>query len=151
MEPAVGSQSLTDTLIRLSDWRSRFEAVFDDIMTRPFEWQTHDCGPGLAGRTVMALTGVDLCAQYTAGYHDLASAVRLVRSLGHDTLGSLVGSMLPQIHPSQARLGDIAALKVKSPLGHALGVVNGERIYVLMETGVGTRDLLDAVMCFKVG
>jgi hypothetical protein len=147
----MGKPLMTDPLIRLPDWRSRFEAVFDDIMTRPFEWQTHDCGPGLAGRTVLALTGIDLCAQYAADYHDLASAVRVVRSLGHQTLGGLVGSMLPQIHPSQARLGDIAALAIKSPLGHALGVVNGERIYVLTETGVGTRDLLDAAMCFKVG
>jgi hypothetical protein len=148
---AVGNQRLTTSLIRLPNWRGRFEAVFDDIMTRPFEWQVHDCGPGLAGRTVLALTGVDLCSQYAGDYHDLASAVRLVRSLGHETLGGLVGSMLPQIHPSHARLGDIAAIEVKSPLGHALGVVNGERIYVLTEMGVGTRDLLDAAMCFKVG
>ncbi len=142
---------MTDDLIRLPDWRGRFEAVFDDIMTKPFAWQTHDCGPGLAGRTVYALTGVDLSAQYAADYHDLASAVRLIRSLGFKTLGELAGSMLPQVHPSQARLGDIAAIEVRSPLGHALGVVNGERIYVLTETGVGTRDLLDAAMCFKVG
>jgi hypothetical protein len=147
----MGDEKLSASLIRLPNWRGRFEAVFDEIMTRPFEWQVHDCGPGLAGRTVLALTGVDLCSQYAGDYHDLASAVRLVRSLGHQTLGALVGTILPEIHPSLARLGDIAALEMNSPLGHALGVVNGERIYVLTETGVGTRDLLDAAICFKVG
>ncbi len=34
---------------------------------------------------------------------------------------------------------------------YALGVVNGERIFVLRETGLGTVDLLDAKRAFKVG
>ncbi|MNL80509.1 hypothetical protein D3C87_2073860 [compost metagenome] len=59
--------------------------------------------------------------------------------------------MLPVIHPSEARVGDIAAIDVGGPIGHALGVVNGERIFVLGETGIGTVDLLKAAMCFKVG
>ncbi|WP_411037668.1 DUF6950 family protein [Shinella sp. BYT-45] len=138
-------------LKRVHDWRSRFEAVVDDIKTTPFAWGTHDCGPGLAGRVVVAMTGVDLAAQYAGAYHDAASAARLIRSQGFDTLGALVASMLPAIHPSEAEMGDIAAIRVDGPIGHALGVVNGERIIVLKETGYGTVDLLDAATCFKVG
>lgn len=142
---------MTAILKRKADWRSRFEAVIDDIKTTPFAWGTHDCGPGLAGRVVAAMTGVDLSAQYASDYHDAASAARLIRQLGFDTLAELVASLLPPIHPSRAEMGDIAAIHVGGPIGHALGVVNGERIIVLKETGYGTVDLLDAETCFKVG
>lgn len=138
-------------LVRKRDWRSRYEAAIDEIMTKPFEWKIHDCGPGLAGRLVLAMTGVDLSAQYAGDYHDAASAARLIRRLGFATLGDLVASMLPAIPPSMAQLGDIAAIAMDGPIGHALGVVNGERILVLTETGIGTADLLDAQTCFKVG
>jgi hypothetical protein len=138
-------------LVRKQDWRRHYEAAVDEIMSRPFAWGTHDCGPGLAGRLVLAMTGVDLSAQYAGTYDDAASAARLIRSLGFTSLGELVASMLPAIHPSLARLGDIAAIEVAGPIGHALGVVNGERILVLTETGIGTIDLLDAQTCFKVG
>lgn len=138
-------------LVRKSDWRSRFEAVIDDIKAEPFVWGSHDCGPGLAGRVVLAMTGVDLSAQYAGEYHDAVSAYRLIRDRGFDTLADLVASLLPPIHPSRAEMGDIAAIRVDGPIGHALGVVNGERVIVLKETGYGTVDLLDADTCFKVG
>ncbi|CAD7055487.1 hypothetical protein RHAB21_00727 [Pseudorhizobium halotolerans] len=139
------------TLTRHKDWRRRYEAAIDEIKARPFVWGEHDCGPSLAGRLVHAMTGVDLSAQYAGTYHDALSAARLIRELGFETLGDLVASMLPPIHPSQAEIGDIAAIAMDGPIGHALGVVNGERIFVLTETGVGTVDLLDAAICFKVG
>lgn len=138
-------------LTRLPDWRRQFETAIDDIKAKPFAWYDHDCGPGLAGRLVKAQTGVDLSGFVVGRYQDAASAARLIRDLGFDTLGQLVASMLPVIHPSEARVGDIAAIDVGGPIGHALGVVNGERIFVLTETGIGTVDLLDAAMCFKVG
>lgn len=138
-------------LRRLPDWRRRFETAIDEIKAKPFAWYDHDCGPGLAGRLVEAQTGVSL-SRFTIGrYHDAASAARLIRDLGFDSLGSVVASLLPQIHPSEAQVGDIAAMPFPGPIGHALGVVNGERIFVLTETGIGTVDLLDAVMAFKVG
>ncbi|SEH22522.1 hypothetical protein [Rhizobium sp. NFR12] len=138
-------------LTRLPDWRRRYEATIDDIKTRPFKWGVHDCGPGLAGRLVLAMTGVDLSANFSVDYTDAASAARKIRDLGFSSLGELVGALLPTIHPSQAEIGDVAALLMPGPIGHALGVVNGERIFVLTDTGIGTVDLLDAVSCFKVG
>jgi len=139
------------SLSRLPDWRRRFEIAIDEIKAKPFAWYDHDCGPGLAGRLVEAQTGVSLSGFAVGRYHDAASAARLIRDLGFDSLGSLVASILPQIHASEARVGDIAAIATPGPIGHALGVVNGERIFVLTETGIGTVDLLDAAMAFKVG
>lgn len=139
------------SLTRLPDWRRRFEAAIDEIKAKPFSWYDHDCGPGLAGRLVEAQTGASLSGFTVGRYHDAASAARLIRDLGFASLGNLVASLLPEIHPSEARVGDIAAMPVPGPIGHALGVVNGERIFVLTETGIGTVDLLDAAMAFRVG
>lgn len=138
-------------LVRKRDWRSCFEVAIDEIMRTPFAWGTHDCGPGLAGRLVLAMTGVDLSAQYAGEYRDAAGAARHLQRLGFASLGDLVATMLPAIPPSMAQLGDIAAIAVEGPIGHALGVVNGERILILTETGIGTVDLLDAQTCFRVG
>ncbi|WP_440410609.1 DUF6950 family protein [Neorhizobium petrolearium] len=138
-------------LTRLPDWRRRYEAAIDEIKARPFKWYDHDCGRGLAVRLVLALTGVDLGAHYPDRYDDALGAARVLRAYGFQSLGEMVATLLPVIHPSRAEIGDIAAIVVDSPVGHALGVVNGERIFVLTETGIGTVDLLDAAMCFKVG
>jgi hypothetical protein len=139
-------------LVRKSDWRARFEETVDAIKATPFEWGVHDCGPGFAGRLVLAMTGVDMAAQYAGAYSNEQEALAIIRGAGFSTLGEMVASMLPEIHPSQARIGDVAAIKIDKPLGHALGVVNGERIFVLMPTGgVGTVSLLSASMAFKVG
>ena len=140
------------SLVRLKDWRSRFEAAIDEIKARPFEWYAHDCGPSLAGRLVQALTGVDLASPFIATpYQDEAGAIAVVRAAGFDSLGALVASILPEIHPSQAQIGDIAAIPYDGPLGHALGVVNGERIFVLRPQGLGTVSLLQATLAFRVG
>lgn len=138
-------------LTRLPDWRRRFETAIDDIKARPFQWYDHDCGRGLAVRLVLAITGDDFSDRYPDRYEDAAGAVRVLKNYGFASLGEMVATMLPVIHPSQAEIGDIAAIPLDGPIGHALGVVNGERIFVLTETGIGTVDLLDAVMCFKVG
>lgn len=139
------------TLTRRPDWRGRYEAVIDEIMATPFDWASHDCVRHFAGRIVYAITGVALVAQFAGSYDDAVSAYRLIRDAGFTDLAEMVGSMLSPIHPSRARLGDLAAIRTDGPIGFGLGVVNGERILVLTETGIGTVDLLDAEICFEVG
>ncbi|PRD45333.1 hypothetical protein C5748_03820 [Phyllobacterium phragmitis] len=138
-------------LKRRPDWREHYEAAIDEITATPFQWGIHDCGPSLAGRIVKAITGADLCAEYHGTYSDALGAARIIREAGFTSLAEMVGSMLPQAHPSEACIGDIAAIEADGPIGCGLGVVNGERIYVLTETGIGTVDLLEAKMIFKVG
>lgn len=138
-------------LKRLPDWRRRFEEAMDEIKARPFAWGDHDCGPGLAGRLAYAITGVDCAAQYRGAYDSASSALRVMREAGFSNLGDLVASILPEVHISAASIGDIAAVPDDTPFGFALGVVNGERIFVLKADGVATVDLLDATRAFKVG
>lgn len=139
-------------LSRLPDWRVRFEAVADDIKGRPFDWKTqHDCGPGLVGALVRAMTGEDVAKRWRGTYRTERGALRVMRREGFRDLADLVASMLPEVHPSQARIGDIAAFATGSAFGHALGVVNGERVLVLRPEGFGSMGLLDAARAFRVG
>ncbi len=136
---------------RVEQWRGRFEAAVDAIKGKPFDWETNECGTGLVGNIVLAVTGQDMAGPYRGKHKDAKSALRTMREAGFQNLGDFVASMLPEIHPSQAKIGDIAAMEVDSPFGHALGVVNGERVFVLMENGIGTIDLLQCQRAFKVG
>lgn len=151
VERSVGAEGMID-LTRLPNWRSRLEAAIDEIKFVPFDWSTqHDCGPGLAGRMVYAVTGEDLTVKYQGRYKTAKGALAVMKREGFDNLADLVASFLPEIHPSQASIGDIVAFEMNSPFGFALGVVNGERVFVLRPEGVGTMDLLAAKRAFKVG
>jgi hypothetical protein len=48
-----------------------------------------------------------------------------------------------------ARVGDI--IVTDGDDGPAMGVVQGERVYVLTQRGIGTIDLLQAKRAFRVG
>lgn len=140
------------TLTRRDDWRSRLEAAIDQVKAIPFAWESQiDCGPHLTGRIVEALTGVDVAVAFRGRYTTAAGAVRVMREAGFDNLGDLVASILPEIHPSQAGVGDIVAIADDTPFGFALGVVNGDRAFVMRPDGLGTVELLDAQRAFKVG
>lgn len=143
---------MTRALSRLDDWRPRLEAAIDAIMAVPANWEKQvDCGRHLAGRAVEAQTGIDVTAMFPGNYRTAASALRIMRAAGFDNLGDLVASVLPEIHPSQAGVGDIAAIADDSGFGYALGVVDGERIFVLRPDGLGTVELLKAQRAFRVG
>ncbi|MGV1790990.1 DUF6950 family protein [Rhizobium sp. A37_96] len=143
---------MTVELNRLPDWRTRMTAAINIVKRRSFDWRQCDCVSGLAAPHVAAITGVDLFAGHGERYADADGAYGLMRQLGFTDLADLVASFLPEYeHPSRASTGDIAALAVPTRFGHALGVVSGDRIFVLSETGFGTVDLLTAARAFKVG
>lgn len=148
----MGQEIVMSGLVRKSDWRARFAAEVDRIKRTPFAWGSHDCGPGLAGNLVYAVTGVDCAAQWCGEYDDALGAARAMRDAGFDNLADLVASMLPEYeHPSQARIADVAAIKVDSVFGYALGVIDYERVFVLTENGIGTIDRSEIARAFKVG
>jgi adenosyl cobinamide kinase/adenosyl cobinamide phosphate guanylyltransferase len=57
---------------------------------------------------------------------------------------ALVASLLPEIAPAFAQRGDVAAV------GDALGVVDGEMIFVLREDGLGLVPLTAATRAFRI-
>lgn len=143
----------TDTLIRQPGWRSRLEAVIDEVKEKPFSWEDNECVIGLAARAVYAITLVDMGAQFRGTFNSPESAYRVMKKAGADNLADLAGKYLEEYEGgvSQAKIGDIVAVPVDTKFKFGLGVVNGERFFVLMENGIGTMDLSAATRAFKVG
>ncbi len=142
-----------DDLSRVKGWRARFEAAIDEIKSKPFDWKDNECVVGLCAKVTLAITGVDLAAQYRGTFDSAETAYKVMRRAGFDNLADLVASFLPEYAegPCRAKIGDIVAIPMDSKFKFALGVVNGERVFVLMPDGIGTVDLLDAKRAFMVG
>jgi len=144
------------TLTRLTSpvhWHRRLDDAIDAIRLKPFSYGSHDCALGLVAAVVEAVTGEDLASQFRGAYTDRGSALALIKAGGFSNLGDMVASLLPEIPEgiAHAHIGDVAAIPDDGPFGYSLGIVNGERIFVLMPKGLGTVDLLKATRAFKVG
>lgn len=137
--------------MRLQDWRTRYSETIDRIRANPFAWGQADCLTGLVLPVVEAVTGsTGGLYRYYGRYKTERGALGVMRRSGFDNLGDLLAAHFPEIHPSRATVGDLAALPTDDSFGHSLGVVNGERVFVMLEQSLGTRSLTDAVRAFRV-
>lgn len=134
---------------RIPGWRGRLDKALTDAR-KPFAWGSHDCCLGLVGPAVEAVTGEDIGAPFRGQYSTAIGAIKALKAAGYDDLISLVAAHCPEAHPSQARIGDVAAFK-SGDTGWALGVVIGARVAVLRPDGFGTLGLLEADKVFLVG
>ncbi|MEJ5079806.1 DUF6950 family protein [Ochrobactrum sp. MYb379] len=137
------------TIKRYHDWRTRLSAYLYEVAHKPFQWGVHDCALFAAG-AVEAMTGEDFAADYRGKYKTLIGGLRKLRKSGFDDHAAMAASLFEECHPSSAHVGDLAAIETDQ--GIALGVVQGQRIYVLRpdQAGIGTVALLDAKRTFHV-
>lgn len=139
-------------LKRLPDWRKRLSEFLVLRPSREFEWGD-DCVLGMVFPAILAMTGTDMGAEFRGRYDSEAGAAALIAELGHANLGDALAARLPEIHPSQAHIGDVAMV----PTGggglfpEASGIVNGDRIMVLAPNGIASVNLMRAVRAFRVG
>lgn len=134
-------------------WITEYNDFIDRVRFTGFEWDKFDCGPLFAGQLCEALCGENPVAHLIGKYHDQESAVKLMHDLGFENLADATADFLPEYsNPQEAKMGDIAAIKVEqSPFGYALGIVNGERVFVLHPMGVGVVNRRNIARAFKVG
>jgi len=156
METVVGqSQGQTLQVVkRLPNWRGPLNAVIDSHRHHAFAYGSHDCAL-LAADAVKAVIGIDPAATFRGRYSDRAGADAVLREAGFDDqVVALAASLFPEIHPSMARVGDLAAVSSRL-LGFgdslALGVVTGPNIAVMAMAGLGFVSLAEALRAFKVG
>lgn len=137
--------------MRKPGWNARLNAAIEGFRRTPMRYGEADCAV-LAAAAVEAITGARPGNAEWYGYVDEASALAILKAGGFATLADLAASVLPEIHPSQATLGDIAAIPSDTPFGFALGVVSGDRIFVFGARfdGLGTVGLLTATRAFRV-
>jgi hypothetical protein len=138
-------------VVRRGDWHSRLNAFIDGVKRKPFDWTANNCGEHFAAGAVLAMTDEDIAAKWRGRYSTSTAAIRMMKKDGFSSLGDMVASVLPEVHPSQAKLGDIASVPVDGPFGASLGVVNGEVILVLGEQSMGVVPLARAERVFAVG
>lgn len=135
---------------RRDDWRSRLAAEVDRQRRDPFQWGKHDCAIGLVCGVVEAITGEDLAKGYRSQYRSAASGLRIIKEAGADSLGDFAGLFLPEIHPSQARIGDVGIIPADE-MGEAFCIVDASRLIVMTLDGQGSRPRSDMTRAFKVG
>lgn len=136
---------------RLYDWRARLAAEMDRQRRDPFAWGKHDCAIGFGAGIVEAITGADLARGYRGKYASPKGAERILRSSGSETLADFVGSLLPEIEPAFARIGDLGVVDADGPGGQGICMFDYDHLVVMTEQGHGHRPRRDAVRAFKVG
>jgi hypothetical protein len=132
---------------RLPSWRTRLGLYLAEAARTPFAEGRHDCALFAAG-AVLAMTGMDPAAPFRGRYRTTRGGLRVLRRAGYRDHLALAVAHLEEVPPSFARVGDLAA--VQGADGPALGVVQGERIYVLRPEGMATVSLLQAMRAWRV-
>lgn len=118
-------------MMRHADWKTRLHAYLADCASTPFAFGTHDCALFAAG-AVAAMTGDDFAADYRSRYTTLKGGLRLLQKAGFEDHITLAAFHLPKVHRAWVTPGDLAV--VDTPEGAALGVYQGEGVYVLHVT-----------------
>ena len=132
---------------RIPGWRAALSAYLASQAHVPFAYGHSDCATFAAG-AITAMTGEDLRKTLGVGdYRTLADGLRQLREIGYESHIDLAASLLPEIAPQQAGVGDIAA--VDGDGGLALGVVVGEWIVVKTDRGLGHVPLSAARRAWK--
>ncbi len=134
-------------LIRYTDWRQRLIEYLGKASRQPFVEGEHDCALFLANG-VRAMTGQDFAAPYRGRYTTTKCGMRILKKAGFDDHIDLAAHHLVERPVAMARAGDGAVVPTDD--GPALGIVQGEGVYVLGPSGMGVVPLTTAVRAFKV-
>lgn len=130
---------------RLPDWRPRLFAWLASVSRQPFVPGEHDCALFVAG-AVEAMTGEDPAAALRGRYTTVRGGLRVLRREGHADHVAFVASLLTEIAPLMAQVGDVAVIGTHD--GPALGIVAGAEIMVVTPAGTGAVSLLAAQRAF---
>lgn len=131
---------------RLPDWRTRLTAYVVDTAHDPFVPGKTDCALWAAG-AVEAMTGEDLARGFR-GYRTIAGGWKKLKAKGFVDHVALLASVLEEIPPAFAQVGDVAVVAGED--GPALGIVQGELIYVSAPAGRSLLPLSHARRAFRV-
>lgn len=131
---------MSDRAALLIEYAARFREV-------PFRAGKADCALFAAGWVKLA-TGKDHARGWRGKYRSLKQGKAMIRERGFADHVEMAASLFPEINKLSARVGDLAV--VPEGDAFALGVVAGERIYVLGLSGVGTVPLESAVRAFRI-
>jgi hypothetical protein len=137
-------------MTRLPGWRAALAAEIERHRRLPFAWGENDCVL-FAADCVTAVTGEDPAAEIRGRYRTAIGARRLLKKLGDD-LPVGITARFDSIHPSRARIGDLALTPSAdaSFTEGALGIVTGAVVTVVAPNGLGAVPLSSAIAAWRV-
>jgi len=94
---------------RLEGWEQALVEMTASKLRTPWAWGVHDCVI-FAADCILAMTGEDLAEDFRGRYDNESEAWATLASIGHNDLGSLVASRLPDIEPRDAGRGDVVLM-----------------------------------------
>lgn len=133
-------------MTRLHDWQPRLTTYLRSVARLGFEYGRHDCCTFTAG-CVEAMTGKDPMRGFR-GYRNLEQGMKKLGGKGFPDHVAAVASLFEECPPAFAQPGDIAV--VDGERFPSLGIVQGSKIYVLGQHGIGAADLTAAKRAFRV-
>ncbi len=133
--------------MRYFDWKVQLAQYLGEVARAPFEPGVNDCALFAAG-AVAAMTGLDLAADWRGKYQTLEEGLALLKGAGFGDHVALAAAHFAEIDPVFAAPGDIAV--VRAVEGEALGIVQGEGIYVVTPRGLGVISMNTALRAFRV-
>lgn len=133
--------------MRAQDWQARLVAYLHEAGRQPFAFGRHDCALFSAG-AVEAMTGVDMARDWRGRYSTMRGGLRALRKAGHADHVALARALFAEVPAAMAQPGDLAAVPTEE--GPALGVVQGEAVYVLTPAGIGLVPITSAETAFRV-
>lgn len=134
-------------MMRFSDWQVRLVAYLSQASGKAFQEGLHDCALFGAG-AVLTMTGMDYAAPYRGRYSTTRGGLRILKREGFADHIALAAHHLSDKGKARANPGDLAV--VAGIGGPALGVVQGEAIYVLQPDRMALVPLIAAQRVFEV-
>ena len=132
---------------RLPDWRIRLQAYVTATAQDRFQPGETDCALFAAG-AVEAMTGTDPAQAFRGHYTSLKGGFKRLKTAGFADLAAYACAHFTEVPVARAQVGDIAVLEGNGEA--ALGIVQGERIYIRSPQGLATVSLLKAERMFRL-
>lgn len=133
---------------RFKDWEPRLVEYLASVAAVSFNAGTHDCAQ-FTGGAIEAMTGVNPAAKWFAGYSSIKAGVAALKRAGFDDHIAVAASLYDEIPPAFAHKGDIGVVDGAEGLG-ALGIVQGEGVFVLSPEGMAIVNRLQLNRAFRV-
>lgn len=134
---------------KLPGWQNKLTAYLRECAKQPFRPGSLDCGL-FAGGAIKAMTGEDVDIELRGEYRTIDDAMVKLKEMGFKDHISYAASKFKRIkNPIMAQRGDLAVVEDMNGFP-ALGIVQGEHIYVMELNGVGLRPLTDIKKAFRV-
>lgn len=144
-------------ITRAQHWATRsFHEFLISRAKTPFTWGSHDCAL-FAADGILAMTGVDIAADFRGQYHDESSALEAIKSIAGGTTIADAAAYCAAKHglvewqfPLMAQRGDLAVLEESGRLIAGLVHLNGRHIVCAGESGLHRLPITDIKRAWHV-